>query len=104
MHDDEELERALEASTPTDRDQQPRSADFSVDVERTSSCSPTPGRYGGRLASRGIASREQLRELERVGVDAVLVGEILMRSPDPSALCRELTGGEGGALSASQTH
>ena len=32
------------------------------------------------------------RELDRVGVDAVLVGEILMRAEDVEAACRELTG------------
>ena len=30
-----------------------------------------------------------------MGVDAVLVGEALMRSPDPEAACRELTGVDG---------
>ena len=34
--------------------------------------------------------REQIEELERVGVDAVLVGEALMRAPDPEAAVREL--------------
>ena len=32
------------------------------------------------------------RELDRVGVDAVLVGETLMRAQDVEAACRELTG------------
>jgi hypothetical protein len=34
---------------------------------------------------------EQLDELDRVGVDAVLIGETLMRSADLEAACRELT-------------
>ena len=35
-----------------------------------------------------------MEDLEQVGVDAVLVGEILMRSDDPEASCRELAGTE----------
>ena len=31
-----------------------------------------------------------MEELERVGVDAVLVGETLMRSADPEQACRDL--------------
>jgi indole-3-glycerol phosphate synthase len=34
-------------------------------------------------------------ELERVGVDAVLIGEALMSAADPEALARELTGADG---------
>jgi indole-3-glycerol phosphate synthase len=37
-------------------------------------------------------ARDQLDELERVGVDAVLVGEALMRADDMEAACRALTG------------
>ena len=44
----------------------------------------------------GYSNRRQLEELDRVGVDAVLIGESLMRAPDVEAACRELTGlGEG---------
>jgi indole-3-glycerol phosphate synthase len=43
------------------------------------------------VSESGIVYREQVEELERVGVDAVLVGESLMRAADPEAACRELT-------------
>ena len=42
--------------------------------------------------------RTQLDGLERVGVDAVLVGEGLMRAPDPEAATRALTGPESEQL------
>jgi indole-3-glycerol phosphate synthase len=45
------------------------------------------------VSESGFKSREQLEELERVGVDAVLVGETLMRAEDVEAACRALTGG-----------
>ena len=44
------------------------------------------------VSESGIHMREQLDELERVGVDAVLIGETLMRAPDIEAAARELTG------------
>ena len=37
------------------------------------------------VAESGISDRGQLDELERIGVDAVLIGEALMRSADPEA-------------------
>ena len=46
------------------------------------------------VAESGYSSREQLEELDRIGVDAVLIGEALMRAPDPEAAVRELTGDE----------
>jgi indole-3-glycerol phosphate synthase len=46
------------------------------------------------VSESGIAERETLEELERVGVDAVLIGEALMRAPDPAAKVRELTADE----------
>jgi indole-3-glycerol phosphate synthase len=44
------------------------------------------------VAESGYGSRAELDELERAGVDGVLVGETLMRSPDIEAACRKLTG------------
>ena len=43
----------------------------------------------------GISAREELEELERVGVDAVLIGSALMQVADPEAKVRELTGSDG---------
>ena len=44
------------------------------------------------VAESGISEPRELEELERVGVDAVLIGEALMRADDPEAKVRELTG------------
>ena len=46
------------------------------------------------VSESGIRSVEEVSELERVGVDAVLIGEALMRSADPEQACRELAGTE----------
>jgi indole-3-glycerol phosphate synthase len=44
-----------------------------------------------RVAESGFRTREELRELEAAGFDAVLMGEALMRSEDIESACRSLT-------------
>ncbi len=43
------------------------------------------------VAESGYTSAGQIEELDRIGVDAVLIGESLMRSEDPEAMVRALT-------------
>ena len=43
------------------------------------------------IAESGLRTRSQLDELADAGVDAVLIGEALMRAADIEAACRELT-------------
>ncbi len=44
------------------------------------------------VAESGIQTREQISLLEKAGVDAVLIGEVLMRSTDKKALLTYLKG------------
>lgn len=44
------------------------------------------------VAESGFRTRTELEQLAGAGVNAVLVGEALMRSPDIEAACRELAG------------
>jgi indole-3-glycerol phosphate synthase len=44
------------------------------------------------VSESGIETREQVRMLEEAGIDAILVGETLVRSPDPIAKAKELLG------------
>lgn len=44
------------------------------------------------VAESGIRSREEVERLESAGVDAILVGETLMRADDPEAAIRALLG------------
>ncbi|MDQ3849524.1 MAG: indole-3-glycerol phosphate synthase TrpC [Actinomycetota bacterium] len=71
--------------------------DFSVDVQRTYELLADVPAGKTVISESGFRHRDQLDELERVGVDAVLVGESLMRAPDPEAAVRALTGREGDA-------
>ena len=96
VHDEQELERALEVVDAdvigiNNRDL----VDFSVDVERTYELLSDVPAGKTVVSESGFHRREQLDDLERVGVDAVLIGESLMRADDVEAACRELTGIEG---------
>ena len=44
------------------------------------------------VSESGVKSRSDVEALEKIGADAVLVGETLMRSPDKTAKLRELRG------------
>jgi indole-3-glycerol phosphate synthase len=93
VHDEHELEVALERVDAdvigiNNRDL----TDFSVDLQRTFELLSDVPAGKTVVSESGIATREQLDELERVGVDAVLVGEALMRADDVEAACRALTG------------
>ena len=99
VHAEAELERALELLDAdvigiNNRDL----VDFSVDLERTFELLSDVPAGKTVVSESGIHGREQLDDLERVGVDAVLIGERLMRAPDPEVACRELTGLETDAL------
>ena len=66
-------------------------SDFSVDTARTNELITDVPAGKTVVSESGYESHYQLAELERIGVDAVLIGEALMRSDDPEALVRELT-------------
>ena len=65
-----------------------------VDVATTYELMPDVPAGKTVVAESGISERAELEELERVGVDAVLIGEALMRADDPAAKVRELTADE----------
>jgi indole-3-glycerol phosphate synthase len=91
IHTEEELERALELDADVlginNRDLE----DFSVDIQRTFDLLADIPAGKVVVSESGIHSRNQIDELEQVGVDAVLIGEALMRAADPEAAVRDLT-------------
>jgi indole-3-glycerol phosphate synthase len=93
VHGAEELEVALDVMEPdiigiNNRDL----TDFTVDVARTHDLLTDVPAGKTVVAESGFYSREQIDELERVGCDAVLIGEALMRSEDLAAATRVLCG------------
>ena len=93
VHDEPELEIALEVEADVLGINNRDLTDFSVDVQRTFTLLADVPAGKTVVSESGFSTREQIEELERVGVDAVLIGETLMRAPDIEAAVRELTGG-----------
>jgi indole-3-glycerol phosphate synthase len=94
VHDAGELERALEAGAEVIGINNRNLDDMSVDIGTTYELMPDVPAGKTVVAESGISGREELAELDRVGVDAVLIGGALMTSSDPETKVRELTGGD----------
>ena len=98
VHDEEELEGALEVEAEVIGINNRDLDDFTVDVERTYELLSDVPAGKTVVSESGFSMREELDDLDRVGVDAVLIGETLMRADDLEAACRELTGGADPSL------
>jgi indole-3-glycerol phosphate synthase len=96
VHDVKELEAALEIDADVIGVNNRDLTDFSVDVSRTFELLADVPAGKTVVSESGIQTREQVEDLERVGVDAVLIGETLMRAEDPEVACRNLIGAEEG--------
>ena len=96
VHDEDELERALEADAEVIGINNRNLDDMSVDIATTFELMPDVPAGKTVVAESGISGRAELEELDRVGVDAVLIGGALMTAADPEAKMRELTGSDEG--------
>jgi indole-3-glycerol phosphate synthase len=92
VHDRSEVDRALGIGAQMIGINNRDLRDFTVDVARTTLLRSAIPAGIAVVSESGIANAEQLRDLEAEGVDAVLVGESLMRAADPARALRELTG------------
>jgi indole-3-glycerol phosphate synthase len=90
VHDGEELQRALSQGADVVGINNRDLRDFSVDTKRTERLMSKIPPGVTVVSESGIATTEQLDRLAQAGVHAVLVGESLMRSPDPEATLRAL--------------
>jgi len=91
---EEELDVALEVDADVLGINNRNLEDFSVDIQRTFDLLADVPAGKVVVSESGIRTREQIDELEYVGVDAILIGEALMRADDPEAAVRELTRSE----------
>jgi indole-3-glycerol phosphate synthase len=96
VHDAEELERALGVEAEVIGINNRNLDEQSVELATTFDLMPDVPAGKTVVAESGISGREELEELERVGVDAVLIGGALMSAADPEAKTRELTGADEG--------
>jgi indole-3-glycerol phosphate synthase len=94
IHNEEELELALELDVDVIGINNRNLEDFTVDLRHTFDLLADVPAGKTVVSESGIVSRDQIEELESVGIDAVLVGEVLMRAGNPEFACRELSGAE----------
>jgi indole-3-glycerol phosphate synthase len=92
VHDEAELERALESGADIIGINNRDLRTFQVSLDTTLRLRPRVPAGVVVVAESGIHRRQDVQRLEDAGVDAILVGEALMTSDDPIATVRELLG------------
>jgi indole-3-glycerol phosphate synthase len=90
VHDEPDLERALELDPDVIGINNRNLADLVVDTTTTTELITDVPAGKTVVAESGYSAAEQMDELDRIGVDAVLIGETLMRSDDPEATLTSL--------------
>lgn len=91
VHDEAESQAALEAGARAVGVNHRNLRDFTVDLGLTERVRALVPKEIVLVAESGIHTAEDARRMREAGADAILVGEALMRSPDPSATIRELS-------------
>ena len=92
VHAADEIERAVAADARIIGINTRDLATLSVDPETVAKLRPLVPEGRLVVGESGISTRDDVRALEGIGVDAVLVGEAVMRAADPAARIRELLG------------
>jgi indole-3-glycerol phosphate synthase len=90
VHDARELETALEAGAQIVGINNRDLTTLEVDIKTSLTLAPQVPSGRTRVAESGFSTRAELDELAAASVDAVLIGEALMRSADIEAACRAL--------------
>lgn len=89
-HDEQEIRQAREVAAGLIGVNNRNLKDFSVNFDnaaRLRDLIPAGSLY---VAESGVSSAEDVRVLRQIGADAVLMGEVLMRSPDPERLLMQM--------------
>lgn len=92
IHDEWEIERAFDAGPQIIGINQRNLTSFEVQDGLAIKLRPAIPSEVLVVAESGFSTRKQIEDAEAAGVDAVLVGEALMRANDPKAKLRELLG------------
>jgi indole-3-glycerol phosphate synthase len=92
LYDPENLERVLEAGATLIGVNNRDLRTFKVDLEHTLRLRPRVPDRCVMVSESGIKTREDVARLEAAGIDAILIGESLMREPDIGAAVDRLFG------------
>ena len=92
VHDEKEVETAVESGAELIGINNRDLHSLEVDLETTFELLADVPAGTVVVAESGITENEDVERLERAGVDAILVGEALMRADDPVQAVRELLG------------
>jgi indole-3-glycerol phosphate synthase len=90
VHDGEELQRALDAGCQVIGVNNRNLHTFQVDLKTSLRLAERIPAGIVKVAESGIESGEEIARLRQAGFDAFLVGESLMRAPEPGNALREL--------------
>ena len=99
VHNEQELERAMSSGAKiigiNNRDLRDFSVNLEITERLTSIICSHPSKDFLIVAESGIQTKADVERVAQSGVDAILVGESLMRSVDIRAKIRELVGADG---------
>ncbi len=91
-HDEAEVKSALSAGARIVGVNNRNLKDFTVDITNSARLRKLIPSDIIFISESGIKTREDVKKLEDENVDAVLIGETFMRSPDKAAMLRKLRG------------
>ena len=91
-HDENEVQTALHAGARIVGVNNRNLKDFSIDTDNSRRLRELIPRDMLFVSESGVSSAEDISKLREIGVDAVLIGEVLMRAPDKKAKLDELRG------------
>ena len=95
IHNEMEIEKALDAQAYLIGINNRNLTDFTVDLKTTYQLRPLIPASIIVVSESGINSRDDVTSLHEIGVNAVLVGETLVSSSDPATKIKELLSGKG---------
>lgn len=90
VHDEHDLEKALATKANIIGINNRNLANLSVNLETTDKLRPLIPNSRTVVSESGIHTAEDVSHLKAIGVNAVLIGEALVTSPDPAAKIKEL--------------
>ena len=92
VHSQSELEKALRAGSQIIGINNRDLRTFTIDLKTTEMLVPLIPADKIKISESGIADRQDIVHMQQIGVDAVLVGGALLRSPNPGGKIEELLG------------